>query len=70
VVGLGLQWLSGTGPRQQTFHAGDPALETLSNHWFIQQSIQGYLDKGYNDSRSYNYSLSGLAALAYMRMIS
>jgi RHS repeat-associated protein len=60
---VGVEWLTGTGPRHRDFGPGDTFTEMLKNHEHVKQTeaIIGYKLK--NDLKTYgfhNYSLSGI----------
>jgi RHS repeat-associated protein len=62
-VQLGLQWLTGTGPRHQIFRGGDPFTELLKKHSFIiatKSALVAELVAGQSDAKQVGYSLGGV----------
>lgn len=68
------EWLTGQGPRHQSFHTGDPMLQDLRKHDNVKKAVQSLsahaathqLEVGH--PVVYNYSLSGLAGAGeYLR---
>ena len=60
---LGLEWLTGLGPRRQEFHDGDPMTVMLQQHQWIQTTRQlvahNIASSGLHDGRN-DYQLRGL----------
>ena len=59
-VQVGEQWLTGTGPRNQTFHDGDPFTEQLRHHENVQDVIKGVRDGSLPLEGDRNYNLGGV----------
>ncbi len=60
---LGVQWLTGVGPRKQIFRGGDPFTELLRKHAFISASKTAFANSllsGGPASNGYAYSLGGV----------
>jgi hypothetical protein len=57
--GLGVDWLTGTGPRQRTFTDGDPFAEMLRKHRHIQSVIQRVKSGELAPKGRENYSVGG-----------
>ena len=60
---LGVQWLTGTGPRVQNFSNGDPLTQTLQQHSWIQGTrdlIGNNIANGGPLEGDNNYNLGGL----------
>ena len=65
-VEVGLEWLTGDGPRHHEFREGDQFAELLQEHYWIQRAKQEIAARirAMNYSRgSYDYSLAGLQGI-------
>lgn len=67
-VQTGEQWLTGTGPRSQTFHDGDPFTETLRHHDNVQDVVNGVRDGSLPPNGDHDYNLGGVKGVGlYLR---
>ena len=60
---VGVEWLTGTGPRHRDFFTGDTFTEMLRNHDHVQNTLNIISRKLASDEKIYgyhNYSLAGL----------
>lgn len=65
---VGAQWLTGTGPRNQTFHDGDPFTEQLRHHDNVQDVINGVRDGSLPPNGNHDYNLGGVKGVGlYLR---
>jgi hypothetical protein len=56
---LGVEWLTGQGPRTHTFKDGDPFAEELRKHRHIQALIKGVKEGSLPAKGKYPYSVAG-----------
>ena len=64
---LGVQWLTGNGPRQQNFKDGDPMTALLQQHSHVQDTrtmIANNIANGGDLKGSKNYDLGGIAGVS------
>ncbi|WP_375400052.1 RHS repeat-associated core domain-containing protein [uncultured Amnibacterium sp.] len=62
---LGLQWLTGTGPRHQEFHAGDPFTEQLRQHEQIRQDRNAIREALEKDAYTPGQAITSAGDLSY-----
>ena len=64
-VQVGMEWLTGKGPRNHTFRDGDPFTEILRHHSHVQEVLAGIRDGSLPPNGSNNYDIGGVNGVGH-----